>query len=120
MSVTADDPRPPKVQVAAILRDEITSGSIAPGQRLDSVRALAERFNIASQTVTNALKILIDEGLIRSVPNRGYYVQTATDEPQGPPEYRAIVKRLDEVSEAVRLLTDRVAELEGTVRHGRK
>ncbi|MEU0180203.1 winged helix-turn-helix domain-containing protein [Streptomyces sp. NPDC006207] len=115
MSVRSDDPRPPKVQVAAILRDEITSGRIAPGQRLDSVRALALRFGIASQTVTSALKILIEEGVIRSVPNRGYFVQSPTDEPQGSSEYQAIVKRLDEVSEAVRLLTDRVADLEGTV-----
>lgn len=120
MSVVPDDPRPPKVQVAAILRDEIASGQIEPGQRLDSVRSLAERFNIASQTVTNALKILIDEGIIRSVPNRGYFVQTPTDEPQRSPEFLALAQQLDEVSKAVRQLTDRVAELEGVVQRDRK
>lgn len=87
---------------------------------MDSVRSLAERFNIASQTVTNALKILIDEGIIRSVPNRGYFVQTPTDEPQRSPEFLALAQQLDEVSKAVRQLTDRVAELEGVVQRDRK
>lgn len=120
MSVVADDPRPPKVQVADSLREDITAGRLEPGAKLDSVRALSERFGVASQTMTNALKILIDEGLIHSVPNRGYFVQEPGTKRAPSPEYTALAQQLDAVTEAVRELTDRVAQLEGAMQRGRK
>lgn len=114
MSVHADDPRAAKVQIADALRDEIRAGQLQPGDRLDSVRALAERFGVASQTVTNALRILIDEGTIRSVPNRGYFVQDGNQsEPEAhSPEYVVIKQQLDQMEAAIRTLADRLTELE--------
>ncbi|WP_435173759.1 GntR family transcriptional regulator [Actinacidiphila sp. bgisy145] len=74
-----EDPRPPYVQAAAVLRGEITSGRLKPGDKLPSARDLQDRYGIASSTVQNALRMLKSEGLIYSVQGRGSFVrQNAT------------------------------------------
>ncbi|MFF2189169.1 GntR family transcriptional regulator [Streptomyces sp. NPDC058155] len=71
----ADD-RPPYLQAAEILRKEITSGRLKPGEKLPSSRTLQERYGIASSTVQNALRLLKREGHIYSVQGRGSFVRT--------------------------------------------
>ena len=63
------------MQVADALREEIKQGGIAPGERLPSVRDLADRFDIAAVTVQSALRVLRDEGYIASRSTRGYFVR---------------------------------------------
>ncbi|MEW1604519.1 GntR family transcriptional regulator [Streptomyces sp. DH-12] len=70
-----EDPRPPYVQAADVLRAAIHDGELRPGERLPSARELQRRFGIASSTVQNALRLLKDEGLIYSVLGRGSYVR---------------------------------------------
>ncbi|WP_434592916.1 GntR family transcriptional regulator [Streptomyces sp. A5-4] len=72
----ADD-RPPYLQAAELLREEITSGRLKPGDKLPSSRTLQERYGIASSTVQNALRLLKSEGHIYSVQGRGSFVKTA-------------------------------------------
>ncbi|WP_030421404.1 GntR family transcriptional regulator [Streptomyces sp. NRRL F-5065] len=69
------DPRPPYVQAADVLRAAIRDGELGPGERLPSARELQRRFGIASSTVQNALRLLKEEGLIYSVLGRGSYVR---------------------------------------------
>lgn len=69
------DPRPPYVQAADVLRAAIRDGELRPGERLPSARELQRRFGIASSTVQNALRLLKEEGLIYSVLGRGSYVR---------------------------------------------
>ncbi|WP_250401684.1 GntR family transcriptional regulator [Streptomyces cellostaticus] len=100
-----EDPRPPYVQAADVLRTAIHDGELRPGERLPAARELQRRFGIASSTVQNALRLLKDEGLIYSVLGRGSYVraqeapaeaeteaaagsETASDEPD--PEYTGL------------------------------
>ncbi|WP_405806253.1 winged helix-turn-helix domain-containing protein [Streptomyces sp. NBC_00210] len=111
MTVAAHDPRPKKVQIADALRTEITDARLPTGHRLASLRDLAERFEVTTVTIGNALQILMDEGLITSVPTRGYFVQTPpidADEATGP------VKRdeINAINSEIRELAARVAELE--------
>ncbi|MEV7579034.1 GntR family transcriptional regulator [Streptomyces erythrochromogenes] len=70
-----EDPRPPYVQAADVLRTAIHDGELRPGERLPAARELQRRFGIASSTVQNALRVLKEEGLIYSVLGRGSYVR---------------------------------------------
>jgi len=121
MSLKANDPRPPYLQVAADLREAITSGQLAPGERLPSGRTLAAKYGVALMTVQNALRALREEDLVFATP-RGHFVHGGPD-PEKPeaedthtPEYEAIMQQLDVVTDVVNRLADRVAELETLVR----
>ncbi|MER7164463.1 GntR family transcriptional regulator [Micromonospora sp. NPDC000207] len=59
-------------QVADVLRAQITSGELRPGQRLPSEAALAQTYGVARLTAREALRMLRGEGLAVSV--RGYGV----------------------------------------------
>ncbi|MEF2529212.1 MULTISPECIES: GntR family transcriptional regulator [Streptomyces] len=74
------DPRPPYVQAAEVLRAAIRDGELRPGERLPSARELQRRFGVASSTVQNALRLLKDDGLIYSVMGRGSYVRSPETE----------------------------------------
>lgn len=63
----------PYQQVAAQLREQISSGAIGP--RLPSAMVLAEQMGAAPNTVQRALRVLREEGLIYSVPGRGTFVR---------------------------------------------
>ena len=60
------------LELAEILRAQITSGQIRPGQRLPSEATLAQTYGIAPKTARAALQQLRNEGLAALV--RGYGV----------------------------------------------
>ena len=68
-------------QVAGILRDQITSGKIEPRRPIPSIRTLCETYGIARATAGKAVGLLADEGLIRLVPGRGWFVAPKDDWP---------------------------------------
>ncbi|MFF7077365.1 GntR family transcriptional regulator [Streptomyces lavendulae] len=57
------DPRPLHARIAADLRDEIMSGSLAPGAKLPSTTQLKARFDASNATIQKAVQLLKDEGL---------------------------------------------------------
>jgi GntR family transcriptional regulator len=65
---------PAYLQLAAILRDMITSGKIGPNQPLPSIKTLAQEYEVAKGTAEKALGVLRADGLVRTVPGRGIYV----------------------------------------------
>ena len=65
-------------QVATELRQDIAAGRFAPGERLPSIRALADRFDISPTTAGNAMKFLRDQGVVHSGSTTGYYVAEVT------------------------------------------
>jgi GntR family transcriptional regulator len=65
---------PAYLQLAAILREMITSGKIGPNQPLPSIKTLAQEYEVAKGTAEKALGVLREEGLVRTVPGRGIYV----------------------------------------------
>ena len=72
VSIDPDAPEPAYIQLAAILRGQIRDGVITGV--VPSMRTLMETHGLGEYAVTHALRTLADEGLIFSVPRRGYYV----------------------------------------------
>jgi GntR family transcriptional regulator len=64
---------PPYQQVAAILRARIERGQIT--NRLPGERDLQAEFGVALITARKAIKLLREEGLIRTVPGWGSFVK---------------------------------------------
>jgi len=67
-------PVPPYRQLAAIIRGQIESGELAPGQQLPSVIALAAEYQVSTPTVKKALGLLKAEGLVTGVAGYGTFV----------------------------------------------
>ncbi|MFK0190677.1 GntR family transcriptional regulator [Kitasatospora sp. NPDC090308] len=125
MTISSDAPISKKMQIANAIRAEIADGQPLAGYKLQSLRELANRFGVTAVTVSGALQILIDEGLVVSVPNRGYFVSDA-DAPdwdaeesetsaQGSPDYAALIRHLEVLDSTVRSLAERVARLESLI-----
>src|SRR5215210_7548014 len=57
-------------QLAAVLRERILDGDLAPGRRLVE-RELVEAYDVARHTLRAALRRLEAEGLVQVEPNRG-------------------------------------------------
>lgn len=122
-SASSDDSLPASLQVAAVLRDEISAGTLAAGDKLPSIRKLAERFRVAPMTAQNAVEVLRDEDLIYTSPGRGSFVRNQTKQagkPTPSPEYLAISEHLEELDTQVREMADRVSQLERLVRNERQ
>jgi GntR family transcriptional regulator len=64
--------RPLYLQLVDWLREDIAGKQ--PGDRVDSEPKLAERFGVSRFTVTRAIEILVDEGLIRRRQGLGSFV----------------------------------------------
>jgi GntR family transcriptional regulator len=77
MQIDPTDPRSPSKQIAAALRDQIVSGELAPGARLQTERALTAEWGVAPQTIRQAVAILKNEGLVIGKAGSGVFVRTA-------------------------------------------
>ncbi|MDH6122004.1 GntR family transcriptional regulator [Kitasatospora sp. GAS204A] len=51
-------------EIAAVLRDRIQSGELQPGDRLPTMDALADEYEVNRQTARTALNLLKNEGLV--------------------------------------------------------
>ena len=71
---------PPWQQLADILRAQIVSGERAPGERIPSVVALGQEYELATNTVRKAITQLRREGLLVSRVGWGTFVA----EPSAP------------------------------------
>ena len=80
MSIDHDAEEPLYLQLAAILRGQITSGKLA--SRVPSVKSLMQEHGIAQGTAERALAVLREEGLIRSRQGRGHFVVPAAERPK--------------------------------------
>ncbi|MEV6416098.1 GntR family transcriptional regulator [Kribbella sp. NPDC051718] len=68
-------------QVAATLRDQISSGQLAPAAVLPSERHLMDEYDVSRNTVRRALEILRSEGLVQSIQGKGVFVRRSGDWP---------------------------------------
>ncbi|WP_264040326.1 GntR family transcriptional regulator [Mycolicibacterium hodleri] len=72
----ADD-KPPYRQIAGMLREAISSGQLASGERLPSEAELINHFGVARMTVRQAMQVLGGEGLVVTQHGRGVFVRSA-------------------------------------------
>lgn len=72
------------------IRSDILSGTLAPGQKLPSKRALAQNLEVSKITVEGAYGQLLAEGFIRSQEKVGYFVEEVVHgaAPQPAPEVK--------------------------------
>ena len=69
-----EGPVTPYRQLAGILRARIVRGDWAPGQRIESESVLVQKYGLARSTVRRAIAVLVEEGDVFTVPQRGTYV----------------------------------------------
>jgi DNA-binding GntR family transcriptional regulator len=75
MEIDHESGTPVYEQLAGILRDMIKSGEIATDRPLPSVKTLMQRYGVAQGTAEHAVRVLKDEGLVRSVRGKGVFVK---------------------------------------------
>ena len=83
------------VQVAAEIRRAIADGEAVPGERLPSAIDLADVLGVNKNTVTRALHILRDEGLLDFTRGRGIRVVAS-------PSKSNLQRRINELMEYAR------------------
>lgn len=71
-----DRTRPLYPQILDVLRQRITAGKYAPGDRMPAVLDVASEFGVAASTVQRAYTALRAEGLIVTWSGRGSFVGT--------------------------------------------
>ncbi len=64
------------------IREDILSGTLAPGEKLPSKRALAENLEVSKITVETAYNQLLSEGYIRAQEKVGYFVEAVERRPR--------------------------------------
>jgi DNA-binding transcriptional regulator YhcF (GntR family) len=74
ISLDATAGAPPYEQIRSQLAREIDRGTLRPGDRLPTVRALAEELGVATNTVARAYRELERSGLIRTRGRGGSFV----------------------------------------------
>jgi DNA-binding transcriptional ArsR family regulator len=70
----ADQAAPAHVRLAAVLRDQIEAGDLAPGDQLPIAQVLVEQYDVSRRTVSRALADLRAEGLVASGRNSRWVV----------------------------------------------
>lgn len=72
--ISTGSPTPIYRQIVEQVRHRVAMGTERPGNRLPSVRALAEQLVINPNTVAKAYGELVRDGLLEPRPGRGYFV----------------------------------------------
>lgn len=73
VDITLDHPRTLRMQVADALRSAVLTGKLAPGSQLHEV-ALAKMLGVSRGPLREAMRQLVEEGLLRNEPYRGTFV----------------------------------------------
>lgn len=64
----------PYRQLAAVLKARIARGDWAPGRRMASENDLVQQYGLARTTVRRAIAVLVEDGAVTVVPQRGTFV----------------------------------------------
>ena len=117
ITINTRDSRPIYEQVRDGLRRLITTGAIAPGGKLPSVRELASELAINPNTIQRAYRELESEGYIFSQPGRGSF---ATECGEDSREHREKLWRtLEETATELRWLGVSEEELVEHIKGGK-
>jgi DNA-binding GntR family transcriptional regulator len=66
-------------QSAAVVREMILSGQLRAGERINEVET-ASALGISRAPLREAIQVLVNEGLVTAIPNRGAFVRSFTEE----------------------------------------
>ena len=84
------------------LRTLIVSGAIGPGERMPSVRELAQQLSINPNTIQRAYRTLEQEGYISSVPGKGSFAAERAD--VNAQRIHGLLRRFDETVRELKYL----------------
>src|SRR5437588_8668541 len=105
-----DQAKPPYQRIADDIRDKIARGELAPGDKLDSIRDLASRYNTAPMTIQRAIALLREAGLVASSQGHGNFITTADDH-----SGTSVADRLARIETDLRRVLDDFAQLKHQV-----
>ena len=74
------DAKPIYSQIVENFRSQIAAGILQPGDKLPSVRELAQKMSINPNTIQRAYRELEAAGFIETLPGKGCFVCGSTDE----------------------------------------
>lgn len=84
-----EGPVTPYRQLAGILRARIARGDWGPGRAIASETRLVQEYGLARTTVRRAIAVLVEEGAVFVVPQRGTFVAQPGEPEPGPETPRA-------------------------------
>ena len=90
--------KPVYLQLVDQIRTAAASGRLRPGEPLPALRPLAEELSINRNTIAKAYSELENQGIIETVPGKGYFLKNS-----GSPFTESVRRRLlqTEIDEAV-------------------
>lgn len=74
-AIDKDSYEPAYLQLANILRHQISDGAFKPGDLLPSEAQLVRRYGISPMTVRRSINLLADEGVVSTEQGRGTFVK---------------------------------------------
>lgn len=99
-------------QIADDLRARIEAGEYPVDSQLPTKPELMGRYGAALGTIDSAIGVLRSLGLVETRQGAGMYVR---EPPPKRSEYDAVMDRVDELAEEIRLLQERMAAIERAV-----
>ena len=118
LSINYRDPRPIYEQIRDGLQKLILTGVFAPGEKLPSVRELAQELAINPNTIQRAYRELEQGGFIDSVPGKGNFAalkDAAAERRRGE-----LLARLRDTAAELRALGTPEAEIAAALNEGGK
>jgi len=76
--MSSQRPDPPYRRIVTELRARILTGDLRPGDRMPSIRQIAQRWGVAVATATKVMAILRDDGLVETTVGSGTVVSAST------------------------------------------
>ena len=77
--------KPAYIKIADRITAEIRSGQLRPGEKLESIRQLAKTEGVSINTIRSAMDVVLQTGLIISLPRKGLIVKAIRDKPNYQP-----------------------------------
>jgi len=112
MRLTSDKEKkkPLYIDIYDQLLNKIVEGIYAPESQLPGEHELAKSFGVSRMTLRQALSLLQDDGLVKSIHGKGHFVKSWQDRKQivgmekvGNPMYSCHSEEIDEVELMIRL-----------------
>jgi DNA-binding transcriptional regulator YhcF (GntR family) len=78
-AIDAGSVTPPFEQLRRLVIEQLGAGDLAPGDRLPTVRGLAEELGLAAATVARAYRELEQDGVIETRGRKGSFISAVGD-----------------------------------------
>jgi GntR family transcriptional regulator len=88
--------KPVYLQLGDQVRYAAASGKLRPGDPLPSLRPLAEELRINRNTIAKAYAELESQGIIETVPGKGYFLKTSNSPFSETVRQRLLLTEIDE------------------------